>query len=296
MGRSNKIVPQSMCNWLLLLVFIMQFVVSLCARSVWGIFSSKPLNQYEYILIVEILAVAVPSVLLCIFNESGFVKTFGIKSVHFSKVWKCVCLGLCLQPVAVVANLLWQRLVGIAPSLSYVSAPWSIESFVMIFVFTCVVPALSEEFLLRGMYLSSVKRKGYTFSIVVSTLMFVLLHSDPSSVASHTILGASAAFAVLNTNSVFAGVFVHLSFNLGGMLADYTVGNFYTPGGFIGTFEFYLVLGGACLVLSSLLFKGIYAKKMKKTASSEFIPNLFKAVFNLPVLIIILIYIFRIVG
>ncbi len=296
MGRSNKTVPQSMCNWLLLLVFVMQFVVSLCAKSVWGIFSTKPLDRYNYILVVEVLAVGVPAVLLCLFNESSFAKTFAVKWMAFSKVWKCVCLGLCLQPIAVAGNLIWQKVIGITPSLSYGATVWDVKSFIIVFVFTCVVPAISEEFLLRGMYLTAVKRKGYVFSVITSTVMFVLLHSDPSSVVAHSILGALAAIVVLNTNSVFAGVLVHLSFNLGGMLMDVAADKFFSAGGFMGSFEFYFLLAGICLILSWLLLKGICSKKTKKTASKEFVPELFKAFFNLPVLIIILIYVYRIVG
>ncbi len=296
MSRNNKIVPQSMCNWLLLLVFVMQFVVSLCAKSVWGIFSSKPLDQYNYILIVEVFAVGVPTVLLCFFNESGFAKTFAVKSMSFLNVWKCVGLGLCLQPIAVVGNLIWQKVVGVTPSLYYGTIPYDIESFIIIFIFTCVVPAISEEFLLRGMYLTAVKRKGYVFSIVTSTVMFVLLHSDPSTIVAHSILGALTAIVVINTNSVFSGVMVHLSFNLGGILLDVAADKISYVGSFAGGFGFYLVLAGVCFVLSWLLLRGICSKKTKKTASKEIVPELFKAFFNFPVLIIILIYIYRIVG
>ena len=287
--------PQSMCNWLLLMVFLMQFIVHFFVRFTWEIFSESPLDQYNYILVSEIFAVGLPAVLFCLISNSGFIKTFGIKSVRFSKLWKCFGLGVCLQPVAVFVNMLWKNAVNIpTESASYITASTGLKEMVVIFLFTCVVPALSEELLLRGMYLSSVKRKGYTFSIVATTAMFVLLHTDYGNVAAYIILSVAAAFATLNTNSVYGGIFVHLAFNLGGMVLSYITSKYYTPGGFVGTFDFYLALGVAGLVLSILFFKGVYAKKMKKIASSEFLPNLFKAFFNIPVLIIIVIYVLRI--
>ena len=291
MGRSNKIVPQSMCNWLLLLVFVLQFVVSLCVKEIWQIFSSKPLEQYNYILIAEIFAVGMPTVLLCLYYKSDFVKTFAVKPMRFSQVWRCVGLGLCLQPIAVVGNLIWQKVVGVTPSLSYGTTPYDIKSFVIGFIFTCVVPSICEEFLLRGVYLTAVKRKGHMFSIITSTVMFVLLHSDPSSLVAHSILGALTTVAVLNTNSVFAGILVHLSFNLGGILMDFATDEFLKAG-----FWFYFVLAGFCFVLSRVLLRSICSKKTKKTASGNIAPELFRAFFNFPVLIIILIYVYRIVG
>lgn len=293
MKRNNKIVPQSMCNWLLLMVFIMQFVVSYCARGVWSVFSSKPLDQYNYILVVEVFAVGIPAVLLCLFNGSGLIKTFGIKSISFRKVWNCVGLGICLQPVAIIVNSLWQKFVNVSGTAS--SVPSGMKEMLIVFAFTCIVPALSEEFLLRGMYLSAVKKNGYTFSIIVTTVMFVLLHADLSTVAAHVILGVAAAFAVLNTNSVFSGILVHLSFNFSGMMVDYIAGTYYKQGGFIGTSDFYLAIGVAGLILSILFFRGVYSKKMKKTASADIFKNLFFAFFNIPVLAIIAIYIWRII-
>lgn len=294
MSRGNKTLPQSMCNWLLLMVFLMQFFVSSCVTFVWEIFSDKPLDQYNYILVSEIFAVGLPAVLMCLVSGSGFKKTFGIKTLKLPKLWRCAGLGLCLQPVAVFINLQWQKAVHLPSTVSYLSESPGLVEMAIVFLFTCAVPAISEEFLMRGMYLSSVKSKGYTFSIIVSTVMFVLLHADPGNLAAHIILGIAAAFAVLNTNSVFAGVMVHLSFNLGGLILSYIVGKYYTPVGFVGSSDFYLLLGAVGLVLSIIFFKGVYTKKMKKIASSEFVPNLFKAFFNVPILVIIAIYIWRI--
>ena len=243
MGKSNKIVPQSMCNWLLMMVFLMQFVVSLFAKNIWEIISYKPLEQHYYILIVEVFAVALPMFLLCTFNKSGFVKTFCIKKIKFSKVRKCVCLGICLQPVAVVANYVWQIVLDIESQTTYSVVPSDAKNFIIIFLCTCIVPAFCEEFLLRGMYLSSVKRKGYGFAISASTIMFVLMHSDVSLLMAHAILGIATAFVVLNTNSVFSGILLHVSFNLGGIFTDVIAKNFE---GF-GDFGVHVLIGVAGL-------------------------------------------------
>ena len=288
MGKSNKIVPQSMCNWLLLVVFVMQFVVSLLVKNLWGIFTAESVQLHYYILFVEVFAVALPMFLLCVFNGSGFAKTFGSKKIKFPKAWRCFCLGLCLQPLAMILNIAWQTLLDIESTTDYNVASADAKGFVATFVFVCIVPAFCEELLLRGMYISAVKRKGYAFAIVSSTIMFVLLHSDVSMMVAHAILGIVTAIVVLGTKSVYSGVLVHLAFNLGGVIMDTVLG--------MNSLGICIAAGVAGLILSLMLLKKIVPGKSKKPKSADMAKNLLKALFNLPILIIIIIYIYRIVG
>ena len=292
MGKSNKIVPQSMCNWLLLMIFVLQFIVSLLVKNVWSFLSKEPIQLHYYILIIEVFAVALPMFLLCAFNGSEFSKTFGCKIVRFSNVWKCLCLGFCLQPVAMVANSVWQMLFDIKSATGNIMVSPDAKNFVLTFVFACVVPAFCEEFLIRGMYISAVKRKGYIFAIVSSTAMFVLLHSDVSLVAAHTILGLVTALVVVGTGSVYSGVLVHIAFNMAGIITDVIAANT----GFVNNFAVCIVAATVGLFWSLMLLKRIDSKKSKRTEIKDFVVNLFRAFFNLPILIIRVIYIYRIVG
>lgn len=283
----------NLCKWLLLLVFCMQFVVSFCANNLWELLGLGSLNQYDYIWLTQIFAILIPCLLLCLYNGSGIKKTFGIKKLKFFKVWNCIGLGVCLQPVAILMNIPLQKF-GEANS-SPVSPPNSMWDILMMLFFVCVIPAVCEELLLRGMVLTSTKRKGYAFSIIVSTFMFVLLHSDISTSLGHAVLGIAAAFAVLNTGSVFAGMFVHASFNFCGVMIDYITNRFYTQGGFIGTLDFFILLGLLGLVLSVVFFKNVYSNRLKKYCSDNLPMNIVKSIFNIPVMAILTVYILRIV-
>lgn len=293
MKRNNKTVSYNLCKWLLLLVFCMQFVVSFCAKNLWEILGLSQLSQYDYIWLTQIFAILIPCILLCLYSGSGITKTFGIKKLKVSKLWSCVGLGICLQPVAILMNIPLQRF-GRADS-SPVSPPNSIWDILLMIFFVCIIPAVCEELLLRGMVLNSTKRKGYAFSIIVSTFIFVLLHSDISTSLGHTVLGIATAFAVLNTGSIFAGMFVHASFNFCGVMIDYITNRFYTQGGFVGTLDFFILLGILGLVLSVVFFRNIYSNKLKKYSSDNLPGNIIKAVFNIPVLVILTVYILNIV-
>ena len=135
------------------------------------------------------------------------------------------------------------------------------------------------------MYLTAVRRKGYVFAVVTSTVMFVLLHSDVSMVVAHAILGVVTAVVVLNTNSVYSGILLHISFNLAGIGTDVLISKY----NFLGSFGIYIAASVLGLFLTLLLMKRIRTKKSKNTGVKELVLNLLKAFFNFTILIIIII-------
>ena len=102
---NNKIIPYFLCARLLLIVFLLQFVVTLFIKNCGGIFSNNLSMDYVYILLTQIVEVAIPCFLLCVGKKVGIKRTLRIKSVKIPVVIRCVALGFCLQPVAIIANV-----------------------------------------------------------------------------------------------------------------------------------------------------------------------------------------------
>lgn len=97
------------------------------------------------------------------------------------------------------------------PAVTLPSGP---AALVLCFVTMCVVPAVLEEFLVRGLMQGLLARWGVWFSILVSGLMFTLLHGDlaqlPATFAASVMLGL-CAYA---TRSVLPGMVLHFINNL----------------------------------------------------------------------------------
>ncbi len=286
---NNKIIPYFLCTRLLLIVFILQFVVSLFVKNYGDIFGNNLSVNYIYILLTQVVAVAIPCFLLCVGKRAGVKRTFRIKSVKMPAILRCALLGICLQPVAILSNVPLQRLAQ--NSNAIVEPPGNTSDIMLMTLFICIIPAIFEELLIRGMVLTSVRRKGYLYSIIVTTVLFALMHGDIYSVAGHMILGAATAFAVLNTNSVLAGIVVHFFFNFCGVLIDFISNKFYMWGGFVGTFGFFVFLSMAGAVFSLILLYRIHNSKVKKYPSDDMFYNLCKAFFNIPVVIIVILYV-----
>lgn len=286
--NNNKIIPYFLCTRLLLIVFILQFVVSLFIKKYGYVFNDLPVD-YVYILLTQIVAVAIPCFLLCIGKGAGVKRTFRIKSIKWDAGLRCVVLGFCLQPVALLLNVPLQQL---APNSGAIVEPPSSGTDIMLMtLIICIVPALFEELLVRGMVLTSVRKKGYLYSMIVTSLLFALMHGDIYSVVGHMVLGFATAFAVLNTNSVFAGVIVHFSFNFCGVLIDYITNVFYMWGGFVGNFGFFVVLAIAGTILSCVVLYRLNNTRIKKYPSEDMFYNLCRAFLNIPVILIVIMYV-----
>lgn len=77
-----------------------------------------------------------------------------------------------------------------------------------------VVPALVEEFALRGVILQSLRKYGDAFAVLASALIFGMMHGNMTQFPFAFILGAVLAVLVLITGSLWTSMAVHLINNI----------------------------------------------------------------------------------
>ncbi len=80
---------------------------------------------------------------------------------------------------------------------------------IALFVATAIFPAIFEEFAFRGVVLSRLKKYGTSFSLVVSSLLFALLHVQLTSVIFAFLVGIIMGFIYLKTKNIWIPVLVH---------------------------------------------------------------------------------------
>ena len=81
------------------------------------------------------------------------------------------------------------------------------------FIGMCVVPAVLEELLVRGSMQAVLSRWGTWFSIVVSSVVFTLLHGDIAQMPSLFILSVLMGLAAYCTGSLALGMALHFAYN-----------------------------------------------------------------------------------
>ncbi len=91
--------------------------------------------------------------------------------------------------------------------------PTTAFGIVLFYFGTAVVPALIEEFALRGIIMQPLRRYGDWFAIICSALVFSLMHCNLVQIPFAFIAGVVIGYAVIMTESVWTGVIIHFMNN-----------------------------------------------------------------------------------
>lgn len=110
-------------------------------------------------------------------------------------------------------QLMWK--VGYTYSPSYpVNFTGSTGMFIVSLLTISLLPAIGEESLLRGGVLGGLKQKGYTFAIIVSALLFALMHGNATQIVHQFLLGIVLAYVCIASRTLWAPFTLHLLNNV----------------------------------------------------------------------------------
>jgi membrane protease YdiL (CAAX protease family) len=86
------------------------------------------------------------------------------------------------------------------------------------FVSIAIVPALAEEFLFRGCVLSNLLPYGKKTAIILSALLFALMHGNFAQFFYTFVAGIVLAVVYIETGSIWTSTFIHLFNNFYGVI------------------------------------------------------------------------------
>jgi len=98
-----------------------------------------------------------------------------------------------------------------SPELEFSFTPLGVT---MGIVQIAVVPALVEEFAMRGVVMQPLRRYGDRFAIAVSAVLFAVMHGNLVQAPFALIIGLVIGYFVVVTGSIWTGVLIHFCNNL----------------------------------------------------------------------------------
>lgn len=147
---------------------------------------------------------------------------------------------------------------GLYSTYNSIQDPKTISDLIVFFLSVAVMPALIEEFAVRGILLSHLRRYGNGFAIITSAIFFGVFHGDAAQIPFAFICGLFFAYTVIATDSLWPGIIIHAMNNslscissvLMQVADEETANMFFYVVSIAG-----IVLGGACLLIYRNLFK-----------------------------------------
>lgn len=95
-----------------------------------------------------------------------------------------------------------------------ISLPSSAFGVLLYVVRLAVLPAIIEEFAFRGVIMQHLRRYGDGFAILMSAILFAILHGNMIQIPFALIAGCTIGYAVIVTGSLWTGIAIHFANNI----------------------------------------------------------------------------------
>lgn len=145
----------------------------------------------------------------------------GLFSMTFIGLGMCVLGNYAATIFTVVIEALFKSTPTGAPSDVTSASQISFVGFLVSIVSTAMVPALVEEFAMRGVVMQPLRRFGDKFAVVISSLVFSLIHGNFEQIPFAFVVGLALGYVVIRANSLWAGVLLHFLNNFWAVCTEY---------------------------------------------------------------------------
>ncbi len=207
-------------RWMLFFVVAVQTVVTL-AVNLFSSFLETPPPVYLQMLLIELLAYLLPLSLYAKENRLLSVREareqFGLKGFKKSLIPWVILAGFGCQFVMVLLNLPLNLL--LSESDGYI--PATVWELCLAIPVLALIPAIFEEFLLRGIVHGIMANYNTRAAMIFTTVMFALLHGNLAGIFGYLFLGVLLVLLLRRTGSLYACILFHLSCNITALLVSY---------------------------------------------------------------------------
>ena len=175
-------------------------------------FLSEPTMSMAFQAVMSIFMVLLPFLVLA--------KTENLKIsnvINFAPPKKKITLSFIMTlsvysfAFSIVTNIFLSILekIGLKAPTTNTAYPTSFLGIVITVIACVILPALLEEFAMRGVVLGMLRRYGDGFAIICSALTFGLMHANIMQIPYTFLFGILLAVAVIKTESIWTGVILH---------------------------------------------------------------------------------------
>lgn len=193
----------------LILVFVhIGVVLVLSILQLVGIKSELPINQS---LLLSQLLILVPTFIYLFITKTNPIKLVRWKSIDLPTIFMVILLTFLTMPLITFINalsMLFSQNNVIALTERMTMNPFGINLLLM-----AIIPAISEEFVFRGVLFHTYRKDSVLYGVVISGVVFGLMHLNFNQFSYAFVLGIIFALIIEATGSIFATIIAHFIIN-----------------------------------------------------------------------------------
>lgn len=197
---------------------------------------------------------------------------FGVKKISARNCFRVIVLAICMIVIATGVSYVWQvflRMIGytrVPSSTDYSSVGVLFKELALV----ALLPGIFEEITHRGLLWAGYRDSKWKF-VIVSALLFSLMHQNINQTAYTFVDGIIIALSMYYTRSIWCGIFMHFANNAVSVLLGYIDQN---PGVFawVNTIQEWLyssmigLIIGVLIVFVAIAITALMFVRMRKDA------------------------------
>ena len=267
-------------RWMLFFVVIVQTAVTVAAK-IAASFLPEPPPVYLQMLVIELFAYLLPLSLYARENRVLTVRDaqqkLGLKSFRPALLPLILLAGIGCQFFMIILDLPISLLRG--QSDGYI--PKTPAELTAAIIVIAVIPAVFEEFLLRGIVYGVMAELNTKAAWIFSTVMFALMHGSIPGLLGYLFLGAVLVIVLQRTGSLYACMIFHMVNNITALLLSYfSSGLFETPAATIWIF-----VAGILIFILGVMGLLLATRRPAQIRQIKTVDFLGQSFINLPVLL-----------
>lgn len=199
-----------------------------------GVFPEGKTGEILSSFLIQIgVLLLLPFVLYCLFikvKPNQLVQTCNFYKCNYKVVFISISIGLLCFFINIAVSSLFNGILSFTgydfnKYTSSGSADMSVGNFFIDIIIVAVLPALCEEVLHRGIVLQGIKHAGFKKAIVISSLLFALLHFNIQQVAYAFVIGLVLGFVAVVSKNIWPAIIIHFMNNSISVYLDYATAN-----------------------------------------------------------------------
>lgn len=156
--------------------------------------------------------IIVPAIYIIKDHKENFMNVFKLNT--FSISWIPILTLITIISIPITTFLLNISVMFVGDQMNFLFEDMLKEPMWYLFLTICIMPAISEEFVLRGLMLHHYKGLKWKDQILMSGILFGLFHMNINQFSYSLFLGMVLALAVMITKSLWASIYIHFLNNL----------------------------------------------------------------------------------
>lgn len=209
-------------------IYALQLLVVIFAKKV----SLDYTNTFNLaISISEYIGILLVILLYSVKKGYDLKQVFRLNSIKLIQVILIVVIAFATWAIATFLNLIILIILselGMHPVGNDIVVTSKAEFLYGIF-FICMTPAICEEMLCRGILLKAYENRGTISAIVISAILFGLIHNNIQNLIGPIFIGIVSGYIVIKSNSIFSGITLHFVFNFISMCILYLQKDYGNP-------------------------------------------------------------------